>query len=210
MRITIYPNSTPGRTRQQNGAEAIRVAANQNADYVLKLEDDIDFIGDFLGSVGRFLERYGSEVPMISFASSWERLEDCHYADVGESVLGPGTSFPNVRRLLGGGHSFVPRLVTHGFCFAQALAWPTVNAQHLERWLGPDPFVFDGRKEYRGNCHDFKVAEWGRHLGPDTMFGYSIPSFVQHLGRESAIARGSRIRKHPLEFPWPGRTWTYA
>jgi hypothetical protein len=55
-------------TRQQNGARAIRVGAAQPyAEWVLKLEDDLDFCDDFIGSVSRWLAKYGhAAVPMFS------------------------------------------------------------------------------------------------------------------------------------------------
>jgi hypothetical protein len=47
-----------GITPNQNGARAIQLAAHDDVEWVIFLEDDVDMIDDFLGSVDRWLARY--------------------------------------------------------------------------------------------------------------------------------------------------------
>ena len=190
-----------GRTRQQNGAMAIRMAAtDKNADFVIKLEDDLDFISDFLGSVDRWLGDKLNLVPMIALGGSAETVADSHYAP-GESVLGEGTSFPIVRHALASGVKILGMPLT---CFwgAQALLWKREVAEQLAEWFGPDPF-YPGKDEEIRHCgHDLMFALWGQTL-PVSAVGIAVPSFVQHIGRQSTINNVF------FEFPWPGREWLY-
>lgn len=203
-KAVIHPCPPGGCTRQQNGARAIRIAAGAGADWVLKLEDDLDFIDDFIGSVARWLGDYGdSDVAMFSLAMALEGLSDCRYAEPNESVLGPGSSFPRVRSMLAAGKSFVVR-PPQGFWGAQALAWKRRRAQEIADWLGDDPFYWNGEIAYRDNAHDFKIAEWVSTTD-ERAIGVALPAFVQHIGRESSIASKDRW----FQFPWPGPDWTY-
>ena len=200
----IHPCPASGCTRQQNGARAIRIGAAVSADWVLKLEDDLDFIDDFIGAVARWLADYGDrDVAMFSLAMALEHMPACRYAAPDESVLGPGRSFPRVRSLLAAGTEFVLH-PPGGFWGAQALVWNRPRAQQFADWLGEDPFYSDGRLQYRDNSHDFLVAQWVETT-PEAQIGVALPAFVQHIGRESSIASKTRW----FQFPWPGPDWTY-
>jgi hypothetical protein len=191
-----------GCTRQQNGARAIRYGAETDADWVLKLEDDLDFIDSFMTSLTAWLEDYGSaSVPMFALAASFEMVSQSMYKEPGESVLGPGTSFPRVRSALSHGDAIMAH-PANGFWGAQALLWPRNTAGHLANWLGADPFLDDGKEHHRERGHDLLLQVWLRELKARAV-GVAIPSFVQHIGRQS------NIKNKFFEFPWPGPSWQY-
>lgn len=186
-----------GRTRQQNGAMAIRVASIRDVDYVIKLEDDLDFCADFLGSVARWLTKFGGrDVKMFALAQAFAPYQEARYSGSGESVLGPGESFKFVRKLIHQGHQFYRHDVKQegGFWGAQALCWRIDRARELVDFLGDDPNWAGDRNA----GHDLLVGEWAEFIGA------AIPSFVQHIGETSNF-------KHDrfFQFPWPGRDWWF-
>jgi len=195
--LTIYPDALPGRTRQQNGAMAIQIAAETDADYVLKLEDDLDFCADFLNGVARWLGRYGAQdVNMFTLGMTFETYENSRYAAPEESVLGPGESFEYVRGWLRDGQQFRMHdaATNGGFWGAQAVLFRRQDALHCVEALGPDPRA--GRLSNAG--HDLLLGEWAGRIG------VALPSFIQHLGEHSSIAK-TRF----FQFPWPGREWSF-
>lgn len=200
------PKPTP--SRQQNGARAIRAAAGRDAEWVIKLEDDIDVCADFLGSLSRWLddnERNSRDVPMYTLGVTLDTISGSRYRTPGESVLGPGESFPRVREILKGtgGKARAIRVAVGTFWGAQAILLRRDHARHLEAWLGDDPFYDDGREHHRARGHDLLLQRWAVSLGA-VHFGAAVPSFVQHIGRQSTIANPF------FEFPWPGPDWSYA
>lgn len=208
--VPVHPCPPEGCSRQQNGARAIRVAAATDADWVMKLEDDLDFCGDFLGSVARWLEKYGRmPVPMFALGSTFEQVSRSRFVE-GESIWRPGPSFPNVRQALAAGREIMGHPVG-GFWGAQALVWRHTVAQYLADWLGPDPFLFDGREEHRQRGHDLLLQVWGRDVMKARQFGVPVPSFVQHVGRQSNLNQPKIGHVQPFfQFPWAGRSWAYG
>jgi hypothetical protein len=189
-------------TRQQNAARAIRLGSDTNADYVMKLEDDLDFLDTFLESVEAWLSDHGhAAVPMFTLAATFEKVSDSHYRAEDESVIRHGESFPRVRAMLAKGEAVAPHPV-YGFYGAQCLVWRRQVAQQLADWLGPDPFLDDGREQHRQRGHDLLLQIWGKEIGA-RCFAASVPSFVQHIGRQS------NIQNKFFEFPFPGRQWIY-
>lgn len=219
--VEVQPNIPPhavvefescpdgGCSRQQNGARAIRAGAQRDADWVLKLEDDLDFIGDFLGSTARWLHDHGhAAVPMFSLGASFQFVGASHYKESGETVLGPGESFPTVRAMLSRGDAIAGYPV-NGFWGAQALMWKRPMAQHLEQWLGPDPYLFDGKEQHRHRGHDLLLQVWGKSLGAKA-FGVALPAFVQHIGRQSNLNQPEIGHVQPFfQLPFPGPDWVY-
>jgi hypothetical protein len=200
--VEVFETPPTGCTRQQNGARAIRAAAAADADWVLKLEDDLDFIDTFLESTVAWLADYGTaQVPMFSLAATCETVSTSVYADPDETVVGPGTSFPHVRAMLARGDAIAAHHV-QGFWGAQALLWRRPIAQQLANWLGEDPYLWDGREQHRQRGHDLLLQVWGASLGAK-VFGVAVPSFVQHIGQQS------NIQNKFFQFPWPGRGWRY-
>jgi hypothetical protein len=197
----------PG-TRQQNGARAIRLASrNTDADWVLKLEDDLDCIDDLLGSLERWLQDFGrAQVPMFSLATTFERVGQSRLA--GENVLCEGADYPTVRDHLQAGRYYAPHPIK-GFYGAQALLWRRPAASALARYLGDDPALWDGQEFVRDRGHDLLLQVWGLTTGYRYV-GCAVPSFVQHIGRQSTLNRPDLGHIQPFfEFPFPGREWRY-
>lgn len=202
------PCPPEGVTRQQNGARAIRAAGETyGADWVMKLEDDLDFCGSFLESTANWLADYGHlKVPMFCLAATYQIVSQSKYTELSESVMGPGTSFPHVRDALARGE----RVATHpfrGFWGAQALVWKREMAEHLANWLGPDPYLFDGKEKHRNRGHDLILNLWGASVKADKL-AVALPAFVQHIGRQSNLSQPGNPQPF-FEFPWPGRDWVY-
>lgn len=197
-------------TRQQNGARAIRYGAmNHRGDWVIKLEDDLDFVDDFLGNVDRWVRDVGAApVPMFTLAATFERVSDSKYATPDETVLGPGESFPYARECMREGRVMVQAGIG-GWYGAQAIMWRREVAERLATWLGPDPFLWDGKEQHRHRGHDLLLQVWGHHVGMKH-FGAAVPSFVQHIGRQSNLDQPEINHVQPFfQFPFPGRAWRY-
>jgi len=201
--VEIFQTPAQGCTRQQNGARAIRYAAAvEGADWVMKLEDDLDFLDSFIESTVAWLEDHGNAaVPMFALGATFQFVGQSKYQEEGESVLGPGSSFPTVRAMLARGDRIAGYPV-RGFWGAQALIWKRPMAQHLADYLGEDPALWDGKEYHRDRGHDLMLQLWGQELGAKA-FGIAIPAFVQHIGKQS------NIQNPFFEFPFPGRSWTY-
>jgi hypothetical protein len=205
-RINLHPCPSEGCTRQQNAARAIRIGGHKaDADWVLKLEDDLDFVDDFLAQVEAWvLQVQHLPVPMFSLAATFEPVSQSRYQVEGESVTGPGASFPVARLHLAGGKNVLAHSVK-GFWGAQALLWRRYVAAALADWLGPDPFLWDGREKHRARGHDLLLQVWGQKTGAQH-FACAVPSFVQHIGRQSNLSTPDKAQPF-FEFPWPGREW---
>lgn len=202
QQVEIFETPATGCTRQQNGARAIRFGAETDADWVLKLEDDLDFVDAFMDTTVGWLADHGNAaVPMFSLASTYETVSTSIYKADGETVLGPGDSFPRVRAMMARGDAIAAYPVM-GFWGAQALLWRRPIAKNLADWLGHDPFLWDGREQHRERGHDLLLQVWGNQLGAKA-FAVAIPSFVQHIGRQS------NIKNKFFEYPFPGRGWSY-
>lgn len=198
-----FVSAPEGCTRQQNAARAIRYGAmNQAGEFVMKLEDDLDFVDGFMDTVAAWLSDYGNAaVPMFSLAVTCEKVSESIYAEPDETVLRPGPSFPRVRAMMARGDAIAAYAV-QGFWGAQALVWRRQMAQNLADWLGHDPYLWDGKQQHRDRGHDLLLQVWGKHLNARA-FGVAIPSFVQHIGRQS------NINNKFFQFPFPGRSWCY-
>lgn len=176
-----------GRTHNENCLYSLELAAREGADYILNLEDDIDVCDDFLGSVARWLDTHG-EFPVYVFGSNWPSIEDsvrCGYNC---------TTLPDI------------------FWGAQAYAVPMHHVPSLTNFLSKhlttngqlSPGHVDLRPGKDTHYHDMLLLEWARAegLGP---FMASAPSFVQHIGEESALS----MPTFPTFPTFPGREWSY-
>lgn len=187
------------RGRRPNALRAIEWAAEQDCDWVVTLEDDVDFISQFLDGTVQWLERHKHlRAVMYPLGSAWGEtvtpVNTALYMEPGESVLGPGTSFQYARRVLESGQDFV---LNPGYWGGQALAWRRETALELCEWFRrhiDDPDV--GGK-------DVLLQKWGQGTGLRWPFCSPVPSFVQHVGRYSYMGTAF------FEFPWPGREWRY-
>ena len=172
------------RTLHQNAANAIRVAArNEEADWVLVLEDDIDVCARFLESVALWLEDHAVDgLMMYAFGANYAQIRQCRAQ--GKAVW----MYP-----------------CHAFYGALACAWRRGHASALAEWLGDDPGIVqeDGGK-VRNRGHDLLLGRWGKAMGL-THFRASAPCFIQHIGVESGLGN-----KKITYGGWSGPTWSYA
>jgi hypothetical protein len=196
-------------TRQQNAARAIRMGAATDADWVVKLEDDLDFTDQFMENLAGWLEDYGhTTAPMIALGNGLGRVCDAMFAEGERCIFDPGVSFPSCRQRLARNERIAPLSVL-GFWGAQALMWKRPVAQALADWLGDDPFFFDGKREHRNRGHDLQLQVWGRQTGA-RCFAAIIPSLVQHIGRRSSldVPHLNHVQKF-FEFPFAGYDYRY-
>lgn len=209
-RKVFYHDAPKDCTRHQNAARAIRAASRTNADWVMKLEDDLDFISDFLDSTARWLADYGdAPVPMFALAATFDFVSKSRFV-LGEKTIFDGNSdtFPRVRAYVKDGHRFAYHPV-NGWWGAQAVVWRQPLAAELAKWLGTDPFLDDGKQEHRHRGHDLLLQHWGNSLRAKS-FGVAVPAFVQHIGRQSNLDQPEIGHMQPFfEFPWAGPHWVY-
>lgn len=168
------------RTANQNVAAALKYGAKSGAPWVLFLEDDIDVCDRFLDGVGAWLDWHAfPDCPIYAFGAAYDIIDGLHRR--GE------TSW---------------RYPVDGFYGTQAFATRATDALSLAWWLEQHEFSHtkDGTA-YDLSMHDWADAQGVRH------FLASVPSFVQHIGMESAIA--PRRDVHVFK-SWPGREWSYS
>lgn len=171
-----------------NVAEALAIGAGTGAEWVLFCEDDLDFIADFVGSVGRWLDDHAAA------GTTTYRFTCAHVAI--ESRLQQGLD-----------HWWYPVEQSWG---TQCFALRSGDAASLAGWLKENPLYrhIDGRMA--DGAYDLEMHRWARSLGV-ARFVASVPSFCQHLaplGRDSTIWKE---RPWPVEFPsWPGHGWSYV
>jgi hypothetical protein len=147
------------RTLHQNAQTCIEVASiRKTAKYTMVLEDDLDFVNDFLENAVAWLE-----------------------ANPGFEMYALGANYAQIVSAVRKGRDYWLYPVG-AFYGAQALVWRRETAEQLAKWLGPDP-EYNG---VRDHGHDLKLQQWGRERGAE-FFLASAPSMVQHIGNESGI-----------------------
>lgn len=166
-------------TPNECATEAHQVADRHAADYVLFLEDDLDFCNDFLGSVTHWLHDFAEpQYPLYVFGH----------------VKGGGKTTPGAR----------PYPV-RGFYGTQCYAVPRHRHGQLVEWLSSNPHyenrALGGRAVPR--CHDLRLHNWAQDLGCPNFLA-STPSFVDHIGEVSGMGC-----KPVRFVSWPGRDWSY-
>lgn len=205
-----------GCTRLQNAQRTILAAVEQaeivGAEWVMKLEDDLDFTDNFLENVTDWLADCGhAAAPMFVFGATFERVSQSHFNEDEHSIfdqVGKRISFPNARAYMRRDINVVGHSV-RGFWAAQCLVWKTETARHLAEWMGDDPTLFDGKMYHRDRGHDLQLQVWGAELGAK-VFATCVPSFVQHIGRHSNLSRPGEAHVQPFfEFPFAGHHYRY-
>jgi hypothetical protein len=178
---TVWVHRTPHRRPScANGAAALDAAVDTGAEWVLFCEDDIDVCGDFLESVGNWLDTYmagyyvgvfGANYPHVAVAAA--RLEF-----VWEYPLGL-------------------------FYGSQCIALRHADAALLADYWRTCPEVKGGTDM----AIDLMVADWHRIAHPDQPHLLaSAPSFVQHIGRVSYAT----VKEVTHQFQtWPGPFWVF-
>jgi hypothetical protein len=183
-----YQIETPGtdhrRSLNANAARALALASDEDADFVLMMQDDLDFCADFYGSLCRWLaDHYQPHWLLYSFGTTW----------------------PPVHRAALDGATSAPYPIGQFFgtqCYALSISW----ARRLARWFEDAWPRLSSDSKGRRVYDDIILHRWARDMNPDARhFLASAPSFVQHVGESSSIG------SHRFTFPsWPGREWSYA
>ena len=179
------------RSGKQNTAAALRIGAAGHDGWVLHLEDDLAVCGDFLDSVGRWLDAFEGD--------DLTRPKRPLYAFSGDNST--------IRTQLAKGEAAWEYPV-EWFWGLQAFACRPAVAEDLATWLETHPIFrhTDGRPDE--NAHDLEMHNWARERDY-THFRGSCPSFVQHIGYETSIA-GNVMGGKRVTFPtWPGPEWSF-
>lgn len=185
--VHVHPSAVGKVSAKQNCARALRIGAESGAQWVLHLEDDLDVCADFLGSVGRWLDRwYTADRALYAFSSDNAFIEHCQRHGL------TSWEYP-----------------VDWFWGFQCFAMRPEAAISLAAWLEAHPIYthHDGRPDE--NAHDLEAHRWAAHYG-HRYFRGSVPSFVQHIGIETSIpgnAQGGKLVRFPS---WPGRDWTFT
>lgn len=158
-----------GLTPNENGARALELALKDNPDWVIFLEDDIDVLDDFIGSISRWLtDHERPKVHLYPLAcqysqcfeegkSFWEYSTPAYYGSQGLILRAePAKAFINFVR-----HEWKPPRA-----FDLALArWHEAYEPEATHFITPVPCFID-------------------HLGDVSTFGYNVGRFVGFKGRE--------------------------
>lgn len=180
--ITISYAPVGGRLACQNAGHALIVGGLSGAPWVLFMEDDLDFCRDFLGSVGRFLDKYGHDERYRLFAF--------------------GAAYDQINQAVRNGDDCWPYPID-AFYGTQCFAIRAADAVSLGNYISSNPPI---RTVNNPDAYDLMFHTWAKNLYPGNCFLASAPSFVQHIGRQS-ICTG-KDETHRFE-SWPGREWTY-
>jgi len=186
--ITVSHASVGGRLACQNAGHALILGGLSGAPWVLFLEDDLDFCADFLGSVGRFLDKYGSD----------ERNERYR-------LYSFGAAYDQVTQAARNGADCWPYPID-AFYGTQCFAIRATDAVSLGNYISTNPPIGGRGGVVNPNAYDLMFHDWAKNLYPGNCFLASASSFVQHIGRES-ICTGKE-ETHQFE-SWPGREWSY-
>lgn len=172
-------------TGLQNELRALTVPP---CDWVLFLEDDLEFCADFFGSVQRWLTKavkHNPDAHVFSFHTPWTP----------EGLKPTKKWWP------------YPCLESSG---TQAFAIRWHEAQALYGWGH-----WQLRQKMKPETgFDTVLKKWHRDTWPDVAFVASNPCFVQHIGAESSLFVERKVlpRKNMLRTntTFRGREWRYA
>jgi len=152
------------------------------APWVLFCEDDLDVCGEFLDSVGRWLDEFAfPEYHAFPFGAAYPQV------------------YQEARR-----GQFVWRYPVGAFYGTQCVALRRDDAARLANYWRTEPEVCD---VWSPSAFDLMLADWHRKTYPEQPHLLaSAPSFVQHIGRDSIAT--SKKQTHQFE-SWPGIFWVY-
>jgi len=159
--------------------DMIEPGATTGADFVLFMEDDIAFIGDFFGSVARWLDDHIASRQIIYPLGA-------NFDDVVEITRTGGTwwNYP-----------------TSQFYGTQAFLIRSRDVKGCVEYIREH--CYDLHSE--GTGYDHLIRDW--LLSQDMMYLTTpCPSFVQHVGTQSVIKRRDVIHTFPS---WPSEKWVY-
>lgn len=168
-----------------NGVGALRAAVADRADWVIFLEDDIDIIDDFIGSLNRWLALF------------WK--PDIYFYPLGSfyaSLTGPQHSV---------GMWEMPLDYYYG---SQAVVLSTRGAHDYAQYLDLHQGAPIGPSKWRFDQHfDMHLSEWQRLSGGNAEFTRTpAPCFVDHIGENSLMGTWERTGRI-LDFA--GREWSF-
>lgn len=182
--VGFHVSHGEGITPNMNGVHALRMAAKDGADWVLFLEDDIDIVDDFVGSVSRWLQDHATpDVLAYPLGSFYKNVTDC----------------PAV---IQAGEWRIPRRLYYG---SQAVVFRTPDAADYADWLEAYTRVQDDKD--RSGSFDLRISDWHGERRPKTeTLCTPIPCLVDHIGEESLMGTWTRTGRI-LHFA--GRGWSY-
>lgn len=181
----FYVSHGEGLTPNENGAKALRLAAQDNPDWVLFLEDDIDVIDDLIGSVERWLTAFAHQDILVYPLG-------CAYPSiVGQAAERGAWDYP----------------IADTFYGTQALLFRTPDALAYAAWLLEIP-EHVSRREI---CFDLWLAKWHLEQRPDQKFLRTpAPCFVDHLGEHSIMGDNKQSWERCGRFEaFGGRKFSY-
>jgi glycosyltransferase involved in cell wall biosynthesis len=174
-----YVEHEPYMCANLNVADALEQGASTDAEFVLFLEDDIDFIGDFLNSVSRWLDDHVSSLPIIYPLGA-------NYDQVQQGFRRNETYWSYPVTQLYGTQAFIIRSRDVPSC-----------CEYLRA------HCYDLHED--GTRYDHLIRDWMLSNGV-THIPTPCPSFVQHIGTTSIIKRRSAIHTFPS---FPGNEYVY-
>jgi len=177
----VYRTAT-ARTACVNASAALDAGMATDAQWILFCEDDLDVCGDFLDSVGRWLDIYGDpKYHVFPFGAAYPQVKDA------------------AQRL-----EFFWEYPVTKFYGTQCFAIRRPEAQSLSDYWRVTPKVVG---VHSPGAFDLMLAEWHQQKFPEQPYLLaSAPSFVQHIGRDS-VATGVANTHQFLS--WPGPFWTF-
>jgi hypothetical protein len=188
-----YHNGGWNRNANQNFLAAMRMASHRGADYTVLIEDDVDFIDGFVDGVADWLTDHARP--------------EAHVYVFGAACVPGSPKNPKDREKQDGtmwetsqqdGEWTYP---SSKFMGTQCIALSSYDTQAMCHWLEADKQF--NKRAYGYDCEMRRWAE--TTFGKDTSFVCTAPSFVQHVGDESAIHLG---RFHTYA-SFPGHEWRY-
>lgn len=182
-----------GRTRNENGLACLDAALDRSPMWVLFLEDDLIFCRDFLGSIDRWLTVHAA------LPAAGPRIYTFYtpLADVGRlyerSVAGRLT-------VNGGALDAIP-LPVGVWSHCQAIALRAADAAAARDWIRNRLPTWGSPRGFDRLLRQWGLSTWANQRGVIA----SVPSFVQHVGRDSIC--GSRWHESPC---FGGVDWSYS
>jgi hypothetical protein len=167
-------------TPNENAVALMRGVAEVDCDWALFLEDDIIFCDDFLGSVDRWLTEHASpDRHLYSFYTPYKEVQNA--AERGDTYW----QYP-----------------IKNFYGTQCLAMRREDMLSAADGLELIMATWHSTKGY-----DLLLKAWAKETWPKIdYFLASAPSFVQHIGTESAISSAAAFHSNGS---FQGEAWSY-
>lgn len=169
-------------TPNGNGCRALRMAVRDEADWVVFLEDDVDTINDFVGSLDRWLDRFACE-EILAYPLS------CFYPAEMRTHRATGAWKYPIDRFYG----------------SQGFAIRTADASDFAAWL-----VGLGKSPERDVSFDLHLAQWHVMKRPNQKELITpAPCFLDHTGEFSSLGPPGSWERVGRVTEFAGRDWSY-